>query len=73
MDVILTEYDEKRHIEDEKNLGLQEGIEMGKRELVEMCRDFHIPRESAVARLIERFDMTAEKAEAFVGEHWKEV
>ncbi len=77
MDVILTEYDEKRHIEDEKNLSLQEGIEIGRQEgrlleLVEMCRDFHIPREGAVARLIEKFSMTVEDAEAFVGEHWKE-
>ena len=69
-EVILTEYDEQFHIASEKELsrqeGLNQGLELGLKALIEAYAELGIPRNKIVEKLEEKFSLSKEASEEHV-------
>ncbi len=69
LDLILTEYNEELHIQDEKNISFQEGQITA---IIETYQDLGLPRSQASAKLMEKFSLTENEAEELLIQYWKE-
>lgn len=76
MTMFLTEYDEERHMEMEREeweaKGEAIGIAKGARALVETCQEFGLSREVVGERLQRKFSVSAGIAEEYLTAYWKE-
>ena len=52
--------------------GIQQGIQQGIRVLAETCREFGISREEAVMRVMQKFEISQEKAKTCIDQYWGE-
>mgnify|MGYP001137306341 FL=1 len=79
MTMFLTEYDEERHMEMEREeweaIGITKGeaigIAKGVRALVETCQELGHSREEAGGKLRAKFSVSADTAEAYLKSYWK--
>lgn len=74
--VSIYEYDEEKHMRQEREENWRDGNEAGKQEgikaFVEICKEFGIDRTETLSKLIDKFSVTAEKAEEYMEEYWTE-
>lgn len=80
MQVILTEYDEDWHIENEKRDSFAEGMEIGQRKgmelgvqrakveavkiLIAICQEFYLSPEEIKEKIKDKYNLTEEEAKA---------
>lgn len=69
--MFLTEYDEERHMEMEREEWEAIGIAKGVRALVETCQELGHSREEAGGKLRAKFSVSADTAEAYLKSYWK--
>ena len=72
MTMFLTEYDEERHMEMEREEWEAKGIAKGAKALVETCQDFGLSREAMGDLLREKLSVSADVAEEYLAAYWKE-
>lgn len=65
-DMILTEYNEELHIQNEKALSFQDGMEKGIREFILDNLEEQIPAEKILMKLQKRFSLTEEAAQGYL-------
>lgn len=65
-DMILTEYNEELHIQNEKALSFQDGMEKGIREFILDNLEEQIPAEKILMKLQKRFSLTEEAAQEYL-------
>lgn len=84
----IYEYDQEKHIRQEREAAREDGLEEGRKEgrkegreegreegkklAVEMLCELGVAKETAVLQLIERYGMEQEEAAGFVARYWKE-
>lgn len=51
--------------------GIEQGIEQGILAMIQLCTDLNLPRAQTSDNLIRRFQLTPEKAEAFLEKYWR--
>lgn len=56
--------------EELENRGIERGIEQGIRAMIQLCADLNLPRTQTSDNLIRRFQLSPEKAEAFLEKYW---
>lgn len=81
--MLLTEYDEKRHMKNLYETGKQDGIQQGMQKgiqqgiqngigaLIELCQELELSREETTLRVAEKFSVSVEKARHYVEKYWK--
>ena len=70
--MFLTEYDEERHMELEREEWEAKGIAKSAKALVETCQEFGLSREAVGERLCEKLSVSADVAEEYLAAYWKE-
>lgn len=80
VNALLTEYDEEKVMQDLREEAYEDGKEAGSREgrmegirvLIETCGELGIPKEDTALKLKDKFSLSAEEAEGYIMEYWKE-
>lgn len=70
--VSIYEYDEEKHMRQEREDARADERERGIKALVETCKELEASREYAVSKIIEKFSLSPEKAEIYMKEFWNE-
>lgn len=76
--MILEEYDEQIHIENEKRIseedgmkrGIEQGIEQGVKASIEICKELELSREETQTKIMSKFLLSVETAEKYLLEYW---
>lgn len=72
--VSIFEYDEEKHMRSEREagieLGIEQGIEQGIRALVMMSRELGGTKQETVEHLVEKLEISQEKAEESIEKYW---
>ncbi len=63
-------YDMCKAFEDMRLEGFEEGMEKGIRALIQTCKELGASRETIMEKCMEKFELTGEKAEAYVKEFY---
>ena len=63
-------YDMCKAFEDMRLEGFEEGMEKGIRALIQTCKELGVSRETIVEKCTEKFELTGEKAEAYMKEFY---
>lgn len=66
--VSIYEYDEEKHMRQEREASREEGIKVS----IEICQEFGMTYKDTVTKLIEKFSLVPEKVEEYMAEYWKE-
>lgn len=53
------------------NDGMEKGIEKGIKEFIELCQEINDSEEKVTARLVEKFELSEEKANEYIKKYWK--
>lgn len=70
--VSIYEYDEEKHMRQEREQSKEDGREEGIKALIETCRELDVSREYTFTKIIEKFSFTPQKAEQYINDYWKE-
>lgn len=68
--MLLTQYDEQGHIEYEKELSFEEGLNQGIITVIKICKDFGASKADTHKRLLSDFTLTETKATEYLEKYW---
>lgn len=69
--MLLTEYDEKKHLKHVREEGKEEGREEGIRALIETCQDIGVSFEETAYRVKSKIVISEEKVQEYMKKYWK--
>ena len=68
--MLLTQYDEQAHIEYEKELSFEEGLNQGIITVIKTCKDFGVSKADTHKRLLSDFALAETKATEYIEKYW---
>lgn len=70
--MLLTEYDEKKHLKNTYREGYESGRLEGYEILIETCQDFEKTKEETAALVAQKYAISLKEAQKYVNKYWKE-
>lgn len=70
--VSIYEYNEEKHMRQEREDARADERERGIKALIETCKELETSREYTVSKIVEKFSLSPEKAEIYMKHYWKE-